>query len=536
MDIILYNGQIHTMNDTMQICQGLAINQKKIHSLGTSEDVLALKTAHTQMIDLKGRILMPGFNDSHMHLLGYGMALCQVDLSTARSIQEMIEMTQAFIKDQKIKPGQWVMGRGWNQDLFTDNRLPTYADLSLISSDHPIVLRRVCGHVAVVNATAIDQLNLSYGPGLVEGGTFDKGIFKENAMDLIFDKMPAPKQEDLEDYIQRAITKLHSLGITSVQSDDLCVFPKELSPLIMKTFQDMALQGRLKMNVYEQALFRDIDNFKYFLDQGYTVNKSMGNFKLGPLKILGDGALGGRTAWLSQGYVDGEGSGIAMYSQEYLNAYVALAQANGVPVAIHCIGDAMLDSALEAIEKAQATYKNPHLRHGIVHCQITRPSQLKRMAQAHVFAYIQPIFLDYDLHILEDRVGKTLADTSYAWHTMTDLGIAIPMGSDAPVETPDPLKGAFCAIHRQTLQAWPEKGHVAKERLSPDQVFKHYSRTPAWASYDEDHRGQIKPGYDADLVVLSKTHLEDLLNTRVDYTISHGLVVYKQENPHIHEG
>lgn len=527
MDLILYNGQIHTMNDDKLVCEAIAIQGNKVASTGTNSEILALKTQHTQVIDLKNRLVFPGFHDSHMHLLGYGMALSQVDLSPAKSMDELIEITRSFISKNHIKPGTWVLGRGWNQDLYPSKQMPDKNDLDKISTEHPIVLNRVCGHVAVTNEKALSTLGLSSNYTEVDGGCYENGIFKENALNLIIAQIPFPTKETLTSYIKTGIKALHRFGITSVQSDDLCVFPKAMSQTILDTFEEMSTQNTLNIGVYEQSLFRDLEHFKTFIKKGYTLNKTIGSFKYGPLKILGDGALGGRTAWLKEGYKDADTFGISMYAQDDLNNYVEMAQKENISVAIHCIGDAMLDSALEAIIAAQKKYPQHKLRHGIVHCQITRPEQLRLMSEHHILAYVQPIFLDYDLNILEERVGKSLAETSYAWQTMTNLSIPIPFGSDAPVETPNPIKSIFCAVNRQTLKGWPENGFVKEEKIDLYEAFKHYTRTPAYASYDEKIKGQLIENYLADIVVLNQTHLDDLLDTKVDYTIYNGTVVYE---------
>lgn len=188
----------------------------------------------------------------------------------------------------------------------------------------------------------------------------------------------------------------------------------------------------------------------------------------------------------------------------------------------------MLDSALEAISKAQKQYPRADLRHGIVHCQITHKDQLERMKNHNIFAFVQPIFLDYDLNILEARVGKDLAKTSYAWQTMTEMGIPLAFGSDAPVETPDPIKGMFCSVNRQTLNKWPQGGFMPSEKLDLYESLKNYTVTPAYTAYEEDSKGKLLPGYEGDLVVVNTSNFEDLLGSKVDLTIFQGHIVYNR--------
>lgn len=517
MDLILYNGKIHTM--TGQIHETIGIQGKKIVGFNMNPDDYSC-----EKIDLKGRPVYPGFNDSHMHLLGYGASLSQVDLQGAQSINDIIQITKDYIKEHQVEAGKWIIGRGWNQDHFPQAVMPSRHDLDKISHEHFIFLSRACGHVATVNTKVLSALNLSDEKTQVEGGEYENGIFKENAIDLISNNIPDPSIEDMKNYILEGARALHKMGITSVQSDDLCVYPENLTEDIFTAFKELG--DDLPLKVYEQSLFRNIENFKKYLSKGYKQNDNFGNFRLGPLKILGDGSLGGRTAWIKDGYHDAETEGIHMYSQTQLDELVLTAQKHDIAVAIHCIGDAMLDSALQSIEKANQKYPKK-LRHGIVHCQITRPDQLQKMRALDILAYVQPIFLDYDIHIVYDRVGKK-ADTSYAWQTMKTLGIPTPFGSDAPVETPDPIKGIHCAVYRQDLKSKPEGAYLKDQALTLEDGLNNYTLAGAYASYEEEIKGKVLEGYIADLVVLNKVFDHNILENSVDITIVDGKIVYKK--------
>lgn len=525
MDLILYSGRIYTMNNSE--FEAIAIEGKKIKAVGSNEEILKLKKTHTETIDLKGKLVFPGFNDSHMHLMGYGAALCQVDLSKAKSIEDLINLTKEFIEDNQIKPGTWVIGRGWNQDYFKIPLIPSQYDLNEISTEHYLFLRRACGHVGSVNSLVLDFLNLESNKTYIDGGEYENGIFKENAMEIILNNMPDPTKDEMKNWILKGASELHKMGITSVQSDDLCVFPEHMSLKIIDTFMELGLEQKLPIKVYEQSLFRNIKNLNKFIGLKYTQNRDFGNFRLGPLKILGDGSLGGRTAWLKDKYNDADTNGIFMYSQENLDRMVLIAHKNNIASAIHCIGDAMLDSALESIEKAQELYPK-NLRHGIVHCQITRPEQLERMKKLNVLAYVQPIFLDYDLHIVYDRVGA-LADTSYAWKTMKNLNIMTSFGSDAPVETPNPIKGIHCAVTRRDLKNNPKEGYLKHEALSVYDSIYNYTVAASYTSYEENYKGKLLPDYIADIAVLDGDIFTDILSSKVYMTIVDGKVVYKSQ-------
>ena len=528
MDLILYNAQIYTMRVEGDVYSAIAIKDDKIIQIGNDDDILTLKTDNTQIIDLNQKIILPGFNDSHMHLLGLGASLSQVDLSTAKSKDDMVKMTKAYIKENNIQNDEWVVGRGWNQDLFEIKDIPTATDLDDISTKHLIFLRRACGHVATCNSHLLNTHGFSLEKTVIDGGTYENGIFKENALELITEKMPAPTTEDLKKWIQTGATYLNRLGITSVQSDDLCVFSEALNPMVFSSFIELDIQNSLSVRVYEQSLFRTKSCLTKELEMGYQQNKGSDYFKCGPLKILGDGSLGGRTAWLNKPYDDAKDeTGIHMYSQEELNDYVYEAHRHGLASAIHCIGDKMLDSAIEAIDRAQTLTPNPELRHGIVHCQITSKEQLERLKALNIMAYVQPIFLDYDAHIVRERVGD-LADTSYNWKTMMDLDLRMSFGSDAPVDSSDPIKGIHCAVSRKGINNKPVGGYLPEQAITVYEAIYNYTVESAYASHEEHIKGRLLPGYLADMVVLEGNIFNNILDTSIHTTILAGKVVYQK--------
>lgn len=528
MDLILYNGHIYTMKNKSDIYSAIAIKDGKVVKLGDDQSILNLKTDSTNIININGKMVCPGFNDSHMHLLGLGASLSQIDLSKARSRTDVIEMTKLYIKENNIPNGKWVIGRGWNQDYFDIKSIPTASDLDQISEDHYIFLRRACGHVATCNSKILEDFGFTKEKTVIEGGMFENGIFKENALELVTSKMALPTKDDLKNWIQTGAKYVNSLGITSVQSDDLCVFPETLNDAVFSSFIELDKTNSLSVRVYEQSLFRSKKTLEKEIQSGYQQNKGSEFFKCGPLKILGDGSLGGRTAWLNKPYQDAPTeTGIHMYTQEALNEYVFEAHKHDIASAIHCIGDKMLDSAIEAIRTAQISLPKPHLRHGIVHCQITSLEQLKQLKALNIMTYVQPIFLDYDAHIVRNRVGD-LADTSYNFKTMMDLDIRMSFGSDAPVDSTNPIEGIHCAVTRKDLNMIPKGGYLPNQSVSVYESLYNYTVESAFASHEEDIKGKLLPGYLADIVVLNDNIFEDILGTTVSMTVVNGKIVYQK--------
>ena len=459
MRTIYRNGAVYT--GELPLCRAFVVEDGRFICAGSDEDALAMKEPGDEVTDLKGRFVCAGFNDSHMHLLNYGNALGAADLSQhTQSLSGMKEYMKEFIREQSPKPGTWVRGRGWNHDYFEDERrFPNRRDLDMISTEHPICLTRTCGHACVVNTMALRLAGITGNTPQVEGGLYEvdesgepNGIFRENAMDLIYGCLPEPAKEDIKEMILAASKALNRYGVTSSQTDDLLAFNNVPYERVLEAYRELDAEGRMTVRVYEQSQFTTLDGLKAFVEKGY--NTGWGNhwFKIGPLKMLGDGSLGARSAYLSQPYTDdGSTRGIPIFTRQQFEDMVEYADSQGMQVAIHAIGDGILDDILAAYEKALARHPGKDHRHGIVHCQITRPDQLDKFAKLSLHAYFQSIFLDYDIHIVEERIGKERAASSYHFRTLYETTHA-SNGSDCPVELPDVMKGIQCAVTRTTVK------------------------------------------------------------------------------------
>ena len=371
MKTIYYNGQVYT--GQLPLAEAFIVEGHQFSFVGSTLDALALAAEDDICIDLQNRFVCAGFNDSHMHLLSYGNTLNMAPLHEhTGSLQDMIQC----LKDHKSNRGGWILGRGWNQDYFSDvKRMPNRWDLDRVSSTCPVVAVRACGHAMVVNSYVLNLLGISAntpqpdgGQIVMENGT-PNGVLFDNAMDPVYSAIPVPNRETLKDMIRLACRKLNRYGITSSQSDDYSVFPNVPWEEINAAFQELEVSGELTVRVYEQCNFTTLHNLKTFVeaDNGTGVGSEM--FKIGPLKLLGDGALGARTAFLSQPYVDAPDTcGIPVFSQDVLDAMIGYAHEHGMQVAVHAIGDACLDRVIAAIRKAQAAHPRFDHRHGIVHC------------------------------------------------------------------------------------------------------------------------------------------------------------------------
>ena len=507
MKTAFFNGLVYT--GTLPLQQAFLVEDGIFTAVGSDSEILALDC--DEKIDLQGRFVCAGFNDSHMHLLNLGQALSAAPLDRhTYSLEDMIRC----LKQMAPGRGGWILGRGWNQDYFTDvSRMPNRWDLDRVSTEFPVCAVRACGHALCVNSKALELLSVSSDTQQPEGGQIviengePNGLFFDNAMDLIYSAIPNPNKEEIKNMIRAACHVLGSYGITSCQSDDFCVFQTLPWQMIHEAYQELEENGELTVRVYEQANFTTLPALRAYMEAGNNTGSGTSLFRVGPLKMLGDGALGARTAYLSQPYNDDPSTkGLSVFTTEAFDTLIGYAHKNGMQVAVHCIGDACLDLVLNSIEKALAAHPRKDHRHGIVHCQITRPDQLERICQNNLHVYAQTIFLDYDIHIVEQRVGKKLAETSYSWKHLMKNGTTVSNGSDCPVELPDVMAGMQCAVSRRDLKG--NGPYLPQEAFTMQEALDSYTKAGAYASFEETEKGQILPGMLADFVVLGENPFE----------------------------
>ena len=538
MDIIIYNGHIRTMDSLNPLVSALAIKDGQIEALGADGDVLALKTGQTRLIDAAGRCIIPGLNDSHMHLLGYAAGKSGVDLSKARSAREITALIRNHIDEKKLPEGALVTGRGFNDNMFTEKGFPTRLDLDAASTKHPVYIARACHHIAVANSLLINRSGIGRDTA-VEGGEvlhFDdgepNGILTENAMGLVkIDREPMTTAQ-IRELIALAAPELAALGITSVQTDDFSgLFPRKA---VLEAYSSMALEGKLNFRVTEKRRGPTPEDCREVLS--LKVPDGIERFfRLGPVKLFADGSLGGHTAYMQEDYKDKPGyRGVPIYERESFAALVDLVHKSGGDVAVHAIGDGAIAMTLDAIEASQKANPRPEARHGIVHAQITTPLLLERFKSLNVFAYIQPIFLHADALITDARVGTEKAATSYAFKTLMDSGVPVPMGTDCPVEPLDPFDNIYCAVTRKGLTGLPAGGFYPAQALSAEEAVRAYTLDSAYASREEHIKGMLAPGYAADLAMLSRNIFteptEAIPGTVSVLTIVDGRVVYEMRS------
>ncbi len=531
MSILFLKGKIAALDDDNNFYEAIGINGNTIDFLGTNERAFELWDKYDEVIDLEGHTLLPSFNDSHMHLLNYGYTRKMLNLTKYKSIKEAIDKATDFIETMSIPKGKWVLGRGWNQDYLEEKRFFTRADLDCISKEHPIVFTRTCGHIAVCNSKALSMIDKN----LLENDNIDieKGTFYEIAIERLNEVIDSPNIDEVKDMIIDTCSELLENGITSAQTDDFNALPDGDFRKVIAAYKELENEELLRVRIYEQCLLPSEEKLEEFLSLGYKTGKGSRFFKIGPLKLLVDGALGGRTALLNEPYSDDStNTGICVYSQDELDKFTSYAHDNDIQIAIHAIGDKAMDMVIDAYEKIPNNTEENKMRHGIVHCQITNQEILNRLASNNIIAYIQPIFLDYDLHIVEERVGSRYSET-YAFNTMKEKGVKICGGSDAPVVHFNPFENIYSAVTRKDLKGYPESGFLPKERLSLMDALKLFTINSSYSSFEEDVKGSLEIGKLADMIILDRDIFtideDEIKDIKVDMTVVDGKIVFKRE-------
>lgn len=534
MSTLIYNANIYVERGVF--AQALLVGDDgKIAAVGTEGEVRAACTGNETQFDAQGRTIVPGFNDSHQHLFNTGIALAAVRLQGVTSIAEVIERGRRYIEENHPQPGEVIHGMGWNQDYFTDeHRLLTRHDLDKISTEFPIIFDRACGHILTCNTKALEMAGVTTETVPNAGGAIDQengeltGVVRENARSQVRCLMSERSLETKKRLLRTAMKHASETGVTSVQTCDVRLGDWEST---LEAYRQVS-EETPTVRAYHQFSFMEPKGLQEFFDKGYHMGVGSDFNRIGPLKLFVDGSLGARTAHMREPYADDPSTrGIATLTPEEIDVLVGMAVKNNTGVAVHAIGDAAIENVLNAYDKVCENGQNP-LRLGIVHVQITDRPLLERFTKNDILALVQPIFLHYDTAIVEDRVGKDLAATSYAFKTLMDLGVHTSFGTDSPVEDMNPIDNIYCAVTRKNLRGEPAGGWHPEECVDIYSAIDAYTIESAYASFEENVKGRLMKGYFADLVVLSDNiftvNPDDIRTVKVDATMVNGKFVYQR--------
>lgn len=535
MSTLIHNAKIYLERE--RFAQALLVGDDGlIAAVGTEEEVrAAAQGLEPELYDAQGRTIVPGFNDSHQHLFNTGVFLSSVKLLGVTTIAEVIARGRRYIEENHPAAGEVVHGMGWNQDYFTDeHRLLTRHDLDKISTEHPIIFDRVCGHILTCNTKALEMAGITVDTAPNPGGAIDiengelTGVFRENARSQVRVLLAEKSLELKKRLLRTAIRHANETGVTSVQTTD--IRNKDWATTL-QAFEEVLGEDR-SIRAYHQFAFMNKNDLQAFFDKGYRMGQGDAYNRIGPLKLFVDGSLGARTALMRQPYADDPSTqGIATLTEEELDTLVGMAVERNCGAVIHAIGDAAVENVLNCYDKFCHDGQNP-LRLGIIHVQITDYPLLERFKKNDILALVQPIFLHYDTKIVEDRVGKELAATSYAFRTLKDLGVHTSYGTDSPIEDMNPIDNLFCAVTRKTLDGVDRPGFHTEECVDIYDAVDAYTTESAYVSFEENVKGRLFKGYYADLVVLSRDIFtidpDEILTVKVDATMVGGKFVFQR--------
>ncbi|GAF64307.1 putative hydrolase [Bacillus sp. TS-2] len=524
MGTLWHNAIFYTMEKEQETVKAVFVENGEIKALGLYDELE--KRYRDEIIekrDLKGGYVYPGFVDSHLHMLGHGEKLLRLDLSEIFSSQAMLEKIQKSVHDDS----SWIIGEGWNENNFIDRKIFHREELDTISNDKPMYLSRICRHAALVNTEALHIAGITKETANPSGGVIVKdaegeptGLLLDEAVELVKKHMPKWDPKQLSNVLRTSIKDLHRVGLTGGHTEDLSYYGNPLETL--RVFEEVIEHShehtfRAHLLVHHKALEQLKDD---------SLNQKRKYVEPGAMKFFTDGALGGRTALLSEPYTDDPStSGVAIHEQSQVNQLVKYARERGLNIAAHVIGDAALEMTLNAIE----VHPSLNGRDRLIHVQVLRKDLLERMKNLPIILDIQPRFVASDFPWVQERLGMERLPLSFAWKTLLKEGFMCAGGSDAPIEPADPLLGIHAAITRRK----PEDGHQGYnpvERLTAFEAVQLFTAGSAFAISAEQTRGKIKEGYLADFTVLSKDILtvdpDEILETNVLYTIIDNKVVY----------
>ncbi|HEY8551121.1 MAG TPA: amidohydrolase [Vicinamibacterales bacterium] len=530
-DLIVHNATIYTVDTSRPLARALAVRGDRIVLVGEDADALALRGPATRVIDAGGRAIVPGFHDAHAHFQGLGAALQQIDLRGTRSLDEVLARVQA--RAAAARPGEWILGRSWDQNDWPDKVWPTAGDLDRVAPDHPVYLTRVDGHAALVNSRALAAAGVTRDTPDPPGGRFIRaadgtptGVLIDRAMQVVARLIPPPSGAQLEEQILLADAECRRLGITTVHDAGV---PGTLVDLYRKLVDDGRLQTRLYV-----MLRMPLAQLRPFFEKGPIVGYGGGRLDVRAIKIGADGALGSRGAALLEPYSDEPAtSGLMTTPGEDIYAMTLAAARAGFQTCIHAIGDRANRVTMDVFERVLREVPSARdLRQRNEHAQVLDAAEIPRFAKLGVIASIQPTHCTSDMPWAPDRLGpERVAEGAYVWQKLRKAGAILASGSDFPVEEPNPMLGFHAAVTRQAPDGLPPGGWAPEERLTREQALRSFTLDAAFAAHSETRTGSLEPGKLADFVMLSRDIMQvpprEILDTRVLLTVTGGRITYE---------
>jgi predicted amidohydrolase YtcJ len=535
-DMVLINGKVWTVDAARPEVEAVAVWQGRILAVGTSEKVKKLVGQRTHVIDLKGRRALPGFYDSHVHLLGSGMRLGEVALKDAKDEAEFGRRLREF--DKKLPRDRWLLGGEWDHDRTFGGRLPTAELIDRYVPDRPVFLRRYDGHMGVVNSLVLKMAGITEktadpAGGVIyrlNGGQKPSGLLRDNAMDLVSSLIPAASEAAIAEAVSAALKEAAQNGVTSVQdmegSDDVT------RRKLFRLYQQLAGSGQLTVRI---DMRWPLAEWQRLADLGITVRLGDDWVRIGGVKGFIDGSLGSSTAKMFEPFINEPGStGVYVTPLAKMREYVLGADRVGLSVAVHAIGDRGNAEMLDIFAEVTKQNGPRDRRFRIEHAQHLRPQDYSRFKEIGVIASMQPYHVIDDGRWAEGRIGAQRCASSYAFRSLLDAGAKLAFGSDWSVAPLSPLLGIDAAVNRRTLDGKHPMGWFPEQRITVAESVRAYTLDSAYAAFEEKDRGSLEVGKLADLVVLSRdilveTERDHIADTEVLLTMVGGKVIYEKK-------
>ena len=528
-DLIVTHANIYTVDRQHPRAEAVAVIGERIVAVGSRAEIDSWRGPATRVIDAHGRLLLPGFNDSHVHFTDGGAALAEVQLNDAGSVEELRH--RLAMQLARTARGEWILGGDWDETKWSPRQQPTAALIDEVTRDVPVFINRYDGHQGLANSAAMRLAGISTGTADVAGGVIVRdetgaptGIFKDAAQELLFKVIPPRSHEQRLAAARRALAYAASVGVTSVQHMSVEFADVEV-------YSELLEKGELTTRIYCAPL-----ETEWQAQARVGMRRAWGSpyLRLGAVKGFADGSIGSRTAALLKPYSDEpDNRGILsaeMHPPEAMRERLMQADAAGLQLRVHAIGDRAISMVLdmfEAIEKANGYHDQ---RMTIEHAQHTAPDDLERFARLHVIASMQPYHAIDDGRWVEARIGHERARTSYAWRSLLDHGVTLAFGTDWYVAPLNPLLGLYAAVTRATLDGKNPQGWIPEQKITLAEAVEAYTLGSAFAEFQEKEKGSITAGKLADIVILSDDIFaikpEAIRNVKVETTIVGGKLVY----------
>ena len=529
MKTAFINGKVYTVNQQQPIAEAVVVVDNKIVFVGSNQKAEKFIDASTNVIDLNGKLMLPGFNDSHLHFTSGGYYLLGINLRKAKSKEEFVSILKDYIKNRE---GRWVTGGRWDHESWKVIKVPTKKLIDDFTANTPVFVSRIDGHMGLANSKALELAGITKDTPNPDGGLIMKdpdtgeptGILKDNAMDLVFDIIPQKSLKDNIEAANRSFEEARKLGITSVQ--------EMTEPGELEAYQKIKMDGNITCRIYS---IWPINKYMELVDESIKVNSGDEYISRGGLKGYADGSLGAKTAWFFEPYENDTTYGLPMdiISNGELSEWSFNVDQNHLQLCVHAIGDKANNYMLNLFERIKNVNSKWERRFRIEHAQHLIPEDVIRFKEIDVIASVQPYHAIDDGVWVRNRIGEEREKLTHMYKSYLDNNVLIAFGTDWPVAPLNPMYGLYAAVTRRTVDGKNPDGWIPEQKITIEEAIKAYTLDAAYASFEENIKGSIEVGKLADMVVLSEDILTidpvKIWDVKVEMTVFDGKVIYLRE-------